>query len=319
MLTALVTGVAGQDGIYLARELLARGHRVVGTVRPASSEDSRMATYLDGVDLRPLDLRDTAAFRALVEDARPDRVFNLAGLSSVGQSWREPELTEEVNGAAVERMLEVLASQPATRFFQASSAEELVDPASWSPYARSKARARAAVGRARATGLHACVATLYNHESPVRGPQFVTRKITRAVAEISLGRLDRLTLGNTAVTRDWGFAGDYAVGMADLLELDEPQDVVLATGVPHTLDYLVRLAFAAVGISDPASYVATDAALARPADVPVQVGDPSEADRLLDWRRTVSFERLIGHMVDTDLERLRSGVEEHPRYLMPWA
>lgn len=315
--TALVTGVAGQDGTYLARELLARGHRVVGTVRPNSSEAERMGVYLSGVDVRPLDVRDTDAFRSLVEDVRPDRVFNLAGLTSVGQSWREPELTEEVNGAAVERVLGALTAWPEVRFFQASSAEELGDPASWSPYARSKARARAAVEQARAAGAFACVATLYNHESPVRGPQFVTRKITRAVAEIALGRRSTLTLGNTAVTRDWGFAGDYATAMADLLELDEPHDVVLATGVGHTLDELVRTAFAAAGIADPAAYVQHDPALMRPADVPVQVGDPSEAGRLLGWRPTVSFGELIEHMVRVDLRRLESGVEEDPAYLSP--
>ncbi|MBC9735323.1 GDP-mannose 4,6-dehydratase [Nocardioides marmotae] len=317
MVTALVTGVAGQDGIYLARELLARGTRVVGTVRPASAEATGMAAYLEGVDVRPMDIRDTAAFAALVDDVRPDRVFNLAGLSSVGRSWGEPELTEEVNGAAVERMLEVLGGHSSIRFFQASSAEELGDPGSWSPYARSKARARAAVERARAAGAFACVATLYNHESPVRGPDFVTRKITRAAAEIALGRRERLTLGNTAVTRDWGFAGDYARAMADLLGLDEPHDVVLATGVGHTLDDLVRTAFAAIGIDDPAAYVEHDPALMRPADVPVQVGDPSSAARLLGWRPRVAFERLVRHMVEVDRRRLETGVEEDPAYLLP--
>ncbi|GGO79181.1 GDP-mannose 4,6-dehydratase [Nocardioides deserti] len=317
MATALVTGVAGQDGIYLARELLARGSRVVGTVRPASSEATRMAAYLDGVEVRPLDVRDTASFRTLVDDVRPARIFNLAGLSSVGQSWREPDLTEEVNGAAVERMLEVLADRPGVRFFQASSAEELGDPAAWSPYARSKAQARAAVERARSAGSFACVATLYNHESPVRGPQFVTRKITRAVAEIALRRRSTLALGNTAVTRDWGFAGDYAAAMADQLELDEPRDVVLATGVGHTLDDLVRTAFGAAGIDDPTAYIEHDPALMRPADVPVQVGDPSEAERLLGWRRTVSFEEMVEHMVRVDVERLRSGIDESPTYLVP--
>ncbi|MDN4163314.1 GDP-mannose 4,6-dehydratase [Nocardioides abyssi] len=316
MAVALVTGVAGQDGTYLARELVARGLHVVGTVRPDSSEATRMAAYLDGVDVRPLDVRDTAAFGALVEDAGPDLVFNLAGLTSVGQSWREPDLTAEVNGAAVERMLGVLDGRD-VRFFQASSAEELGDPASWSPYARSKARARAAVERARETGAFACVATLYNHESPVRGPQFVTRKITRSVAEISLGRRSTLTLGNTAVTRDWGFAGDYAAAMADLLGLDEPHDVVLATGVGHTLDDLVRTAFAAAGIDDPAAYVEHDPALMRPADTPVQVGDPSSAERLLGWRPTLDLVALVGHMVRIDVERLTSGVEERPSYLRP--
>ncbi|NHC23856.1 NAD-dependent epimerase/dehydratase family protein [Nocardioides sp. IC4_145] len=316
MAVALVTGVAGQDGIYLARELLARGSRVVGTVRPDSSEATRMAAYLDDVDVRSLDVRDTATFATLVEDVRPDRVFNLAGLTSVGQSWREPKLTEEVNGAAVERMLDVLVGRD-VRFFQASSAEELGHPAAWSPYARSKARARAAVERARAGGSFACVATLYNHESPVRGPQFVTRKITQAVAEIALGRRSTLTLGNTAVTRDWGFAGDYAAAMADQLELDGPQDVVLATGVGRTLDELVQVAFAAAGIDDPAVHVEHDPALMRPADVPVQVGDPSTAERLLGWRRTVSFEDMVEHMVRVDVERLRSGVDESPAYLLP--
>ncbi|WP_164519683.1 GDP-mannose 4,6-dehydratase [Nocardioides ferulae] len=318
--TALVTGVAGQDGVLLARHLRGLGRRVVGTVRPGAGEFAAMRCYLDGVVGVDLDVRDTDGFAAVLADVRPDEVYNLAGFSSVGASWDQPDLVMEVNGAAVERMLSaIVAHQAATgrevRFFQASSAEEL-GSAAGSPYARSKARARAAVVDARERhGLFACAATLFNHESPLRAPRFVTRKITRAAAEIALGRRSSLALGNLAVTRDWGAAREYVAAMAAMLALDEPADLTLATGVPHTLEDLLVCAFDAAGLGDPWSYVSQDPALVRPADSDVLVGDPEPAAEVLGWRATVSFQELVAEMVAVDLRRVESGVEEDAAYL----
>ncbi|GEP39802.1 GDP-mannose 4,6-dehydratase [Nocardioides psychrotolerans] len=319
---ALVTGVAGQDGVYLARELLSRGWRVVGTTRPGDSAVAAMSVYLSGVEVVSHDLRDASGFEALVGEVRPSRVFNLAGFSSVGASWDHASLVEEVNGLAVERMLTSLVELrdrhgDDVRFFQAGSAEETGAGAS-SPYAASKTRARAAVTVAReAFGLHAVTATLHNHESPLRPQRFVTRKITRAAASIACGLADSVSLGNLEVSRDWGAAEDYVQAMVAMLELDAPQDLVIATGVSHTLRDLLDVAFEAAGLGDPASYVVQDRALLRPADAPSLVADTEPARRVLGWSPSLSFEQVVGHMVRTDLERLRSGVEESPAYLSP--
>ncbi|WP_193609683.1 GDP-mannose 4,6-dehydratase [Nocardioides lijunqiniae] len=320
--TALVTGVSGQDGVYLARALVAAGVRVVGTVRPGDPTSHEMAVYLDGVEVVEHDLRDDAGFRGLLETHRPTRVFNLAGFSSVGASWDHPELVAEVNGAAVERMLAALLELRDrhaldVRFFQAGSAEETGD-ASDSPYARAKARAHAATTSSREEqGLFACTAVLHNHESPLRPQRFVTRKIVRAAAEIALGRRDELTLGNLAVARDWGAAADYVDAMVRMLAADPPTDLVIATGVTHTLHDLLVTAFDAAGAGDPAAYVVQDAALLRPSDSPTMTADPSEARRVLGWAPTQTFEDVVAHMVRVDLARLRSGVEESPEYLHP--
>jgi GDPmannose 4,6-dehydratase len=320
--TALITGVSGQDGVYLARLLATRGSHVVGTVRPGDPAAAEMAVYLGEVEVVEHDLRDAAGFDALLEAHRPTRVFNLAGFSSVGASWDHPELVDEVNGAAVERMLDALVELRDrhgvdVRFFQAGSAEEYGDAAD-SPYARAKARAHDATTSAReGRGLFACTAVLHNHESPLRPQRFVTRKITRAAAEIALGRRDELRLGNLDVTRDWGSAADYVDAMSRMLSASEPADLVIATGVTHTLQDLLETAFAAAGAGDPAAYVVRDGALLRPSDSPTMVADPSEAERVLGWKATRSFEQVVAHMVRVDLDRLRSGVEESPDYLYP--
>jgi GDPmannose 4,6-dehydratase len=320
--TALVTGVSGQDGVYLARHLLAGGARVIGTVRPGDPTREQMAVYLDGVEVVEHDLRDGAGFRHLLEAHRPSRVFNLAGFSSVGASWDYPELVDDVNGAAVERMLAALVGlrdrhAVDVRFFQAGSAEETGD-ASDSPYARSKARAHAATTRFRDEhGLFACTAVLHNHESPLRPQRFVTRKIVRAAAEIALDRRGELSLGNLGVARDWGAAVDYVDAMVRMLEADTPTDLVIATGITHTLHDLLVTAFEAAGAGDPAAYVVQDASLLRPSDSPSMIADPSEARAALGWEPTQSFEDVVLHMVRVDLARLRSGVEESPEYLYP--
>ncbi len=320
--TALVTGVSGQDGVYLARLLVESGLRVVGTVRPGDPAVPQMAVYLGQVEVVEHDVRDDAAFRALLDVHRPDRVFNLAGFSSVGASWDQPDLVRDVNAVAVERMLAALLDHrdrhaQDVRFFQAGSAEEL-GAACDSPYARSKSRARAATTRHREElGLHACTATLHNHESPLRPQRFVTRKISRAAAEIALGKRDHVTLGNLDVTRDWGAASDYVRAIAAMLELDEPTDLTVATGVGHTLHELLETAFGAVGLTDPASYVVLDGSLVRPLDAPHLVADTSAARDVLGWEPSLSFEQVVKHMVLADIERLRSGVEESPAYLLP--
>jgi GDPmannose 4,6-dehydratase len=316
----LVTGVSGQDGIYLARRLRDEECAVVGVVSPGTGSAPRVAAYLDGVEIVPLDMRDAPALRALVARVEPDAVYNLAAQSSVGRSWQEPELTVAVNQSAVEVLVEAVLALRArtgrdTRFLQASSAE-VGGEATDSPYARSKAAAEEVVRAAREeSGLHASFARLHVHESPLRAAAFVSRKITRGAAEIALGRRDRLTLGNLDVVRDWGSAPDYVDAIRLMVAAETPADLPIGSGVPHTLAELVDVAFGAAGLGDPASYVEQDPALMRPADTPVLIADPEPAAAALGWRATTTFEELLEHMVAADLARVRAGVEEDPRYL----
>ena len=317
--TALVTGAAGQDGVYLARSLRSAGYHVVGTVS-GPGEDPRHA-YLEGVELRVLDLCDAEGIRGLVAEVEPDEVYNRAAVSSVGRSWDEPELTRAVNQTAVEVLVEaVLALRDRTgrdvRLFQASSAEVSGD-ATASPYARAKAAAEDVVRTAREqAGLRACFGRLHIHESPLRATTFVSRKITRGVAQIAVGASDRLVLGNLDVVRDWGFAGDYVEAVRLMVAADEPVDLPVGTGRAHSLLELVDCAFAAAGL-DADGRVVQDPALVRPADTAVLVADPEPAARALGWRATTTLEEVVGHMVAVDLARLRSGVEESPDYLWP--
>lgn len=328
--TALVTGVAGQDGVLLARLLLADGHRVIGTRSPGPLP--QLAPYLEGVEVREHDIRDTAGFERLLVAEQPDEIYNLAGFTSVGSSWDNPELVEQVNATAVEHMLDALLAwrdrtgrEP--RFFQASSSEvfgpaaanpqrEDTDHDPQNPYAESKSRAHALTVRAREVhGLFASVGILYNHESPLRDSRFVTRKITRAAAEIAAGRRDSLTLGNLDVSRDWGAARDYVVAMQRVLQHPEPGDFIIATGRLHSLKELLELAFAAAGVADPWAYVQQDESLLRSADAPGLTGDAGKTQRELGWTAATSFEDLVTEMVRVDSERLRSGVEESPDYV----
>ena len=332
--TALITGVCGQDGIYLARHLLAEGYLVVGTARPGSSGSPLVAAYLGGITVVELDQRDGPGFETLLGDVRPDEIYNLAGFTSVGASWGHAEVVAETNGIAVLRMLETLVRHRdrhgvAPRFFQPSSSEmfgtadhmpqtELTPHHPRSPYATSKSFAHyLTVNYRESYDLFTCTATLYNHESPLRGPQFVTRKISRAVAEIALGRRETLTLGNLDVRRDWGFAGDYVRSMHLMLQGDDPADYIVATGRAHSLSELLRLAFAAVDIGDPTPHLRQDPALMRPADVAELYGDPTKAREQLHWEPTVGFADVIEHLVHTDIRRLESGVEESADYLQP--
>lgn len=329
--TALITGVAGQDGIYLARHLLGLGYRVFGTVRPETGAGDR-SVYLDGVEVLPVDQRDRDGFAAALDAARPDELYNLAGFTSVGASWRNAELVTETNGLAVVRILEELLRYrdehgSAPKFFQPSSSEmfgisdqqpqtEGTPHHPRSPYAATKSFAHhLTVNYRESYGLFTCTGTLYNHESPLRGLQFVTRKISRSVAEIGLGLRDTLTLGNLDVRRDWGFAADHARAMHLMLQLDEPQDFIIATGQSRALSEVLGIAFGAIGVADPEQHVEQDPALMRPADVVDLYGDPTKAREQLGWQPTLGLEEIIEHMVRADMARLRSGVEESPDYL----
>jgi GDPmannose 4,6-dehydratase len=331
--TALITGVAGQDGIYLARHLIDHGYRVVGTVRPDTGPGDR-AVYLDAVELIELDQRDRDGFAAALEASRPDEIYNLAGFTSVGASWRNAELVTETNGLAVVRILEELLRYrerhgSAPKYFQPSSSEmfgvsdqqpqtEGTPHHPRSPYAATKSFAHhLTVNYRESYELFTCTGTLYNHESPLRGTQFVTRKISRSVAEIALGLRHTLTLGNLDVRRDWGFAGDYARAMHLMLQLDEPADFIIATGQSRQLADVLTVAFGAIGIDDPTPYVEQDPALMRPADVVDLYGDPTKAREQLGWQSKLGFEEVIEHMVRADIARLRSGVEESTDYLTP--
>ena len=318
----LITGVAGQDGIYLARHLLAQGCAVVGTLSPGFAGDDPRGVYLDGVETVRVDVRDGARLAQVVLDVAPDEVYNLAALSSVARSWEDPAGAMATNAAPVEHLAAALLRLRAeqgveARLFQASSAE-VGGAAAESPYARAKAAADDVVRRARDDhGLFAVCGVLHNHESPLRSPQFVTRKITRGVAEIALGRRTSITLGNLEVHRDWGNARDYVEAMRLQLAHDVPLDLPIGTGRLHALSDLVDLAFKAAGLGAAAGHVEQDPSLLRPVDAQALVADPEPAARALGWRATTTFEETIEAMVRTDLDRLRSGREESPDYLRP--
>ncbi len=320
--TVLITGVTGQDGIYLSRLLRGRGHHVVGAAPPGAMPPELCAAYLDDVELVPLDICDRDDVQRVVDATQPDEVYNLAAVSSVARSWEQPEATFAVNHVAVETLVRALLGLRSRtgrepRFFQASSAE-VTGSAAHSPYAQAKAAAEEVVREARdRDGLHACCARLYNHESPLRTTAFVTGKITRGVAEVAAGQRTELRLGNLEVSRDWGFAGDYVDAMRRMVDADEPQDLAIGTGTAHRLADLLAVAFAAIGIEDPTPYVVTDPDLVRPADTAVLVADPEPAAAALGWRATTSFDDLVRHMVAVDRERLRTGIDHDPRYLEP--
>jgi GDPmannose 4,6-dehydratase len=329
---ALITGVAGQDGVYLSRLLLSEGYRVVGSVRPGGAEAARMAPYLAGVEIVEVDVCDAEAMRALLRRSRPHEVYNLAALSSVGSSWTDTDRVNEVNNLAVLRLLENLLHYrdeygDAPRLFQASSAEifgaadeqpqnERTPHDPGSPYAAAKSAAHDRVMSYRETqGLFACNGILFSHESPLRGTSFVTRKITRGAVEISAGRRAELALGNLDVRRDWGAAADYVRAMWLMLQQPVADDYVIATGTSSSLRDFVELAFAEVGISDAWQYVRTDPTLMRPADIPQTWGDPSRANRELGWTASLTVEQVVVAMVSIDQQRLRRGVDESPEFL----
>ncbi len=332
--TALITGVAGQDGMYLSRLLRSKGWRVVGTVRPASPSIERMLPYLAGVEIVDLELTDSAGFAALLSRFSPDAVYNLAGFSSVGRSWSDPELVTRTNTVAVVEMLDSLLryrdeSSRDVRFFQASSAEifggEVEGPLDEetphrprTPYAIAKSAAHHFVVSYREKyGLYACNGVLFNHESPFRGHQFVAGKISRAAAEVACGGNAQVSLGDIDIERDWGAASDYVDAMMRSLEHDRPDDYVIATGASYTLRQMLVAAFDSVGLGDPMPYLKLDPQLWSSTQATALRGDPAKAKRQLGWEAATTFDELISDMVQVDVRRIRSGIEESADYVRP--
>ena len=318
MKTALITGITGQDGSYLAELLLEKGYRVVGMVRRASTENfERIAHLRERVDLRQADLLDQLSLIDLLRAVTPDEIYNLAAQSFVPTSWQQPVLTAEFDAVGVTRLLEaVRLVAPGARFYQASSSEmfgqvretpqrETTPFYPRSPYGVAKAYGHfITVNYRESYGLYACSGILFNHESPRRGREFVTRKVSDGAARVKLGLAQELRLGNLGARRDWGFAGDYVEAMWRMLQQPKADDYVVATGESHTVRELVEIAFGAVGL-DWREWVHEDPALLRPAEVERLVGDASKARRVLGWAPRVSFRELVETMVRADLERLQ--------------
>ena len=308
---ALITGITGQDGGYLAEQLLAEGTEVHGIVRAA--ED--VPAHLDGCSLHEVDVL-TPALAALVAALTPDEVYNLVGLSSVAQSWEQPVLTAELNGVAVARLLEACwhlhSRGHQLRLVQASSAEIFAGASSSpqdestpltprSPYGASKAFAHTLVQVFRSRGLHASNAILYNHESPRRPRTFVTRKITSTVVAIAQSTATELVLGNLDARRDWGWAPEYVDALVRIMRHDTPSDYVIGTGVARTVAEFVETAFARVGLSEWQQHVRVDPRLVRPVDAVELAADASRAREVLRWEPQVGFAELVGRMVDAEL------------------
>ncbi|MET0154078.1 MAG: GDP-mannose 4,6-dehydratase [Candidatus Binatia bacterium] len=314
---ALITGVTGQDGSYLAELLLEKGYEVCGMVRRASVEKFERIEHLRGrIRLAQADLLDQLSLIEVVKSFRPHEIYNLAAQSFVPTSWTQPMLTAEFDAVGVTRILEaVRLVDPTIRFYQASSSEmfgkvrevpqrETTPFHPRSPYGVAKVYGHfITVNYRESYGIFACSGILFNHESPRRGLEFVTRKVTHAVAQIKLGRASELLLGNLDAKRDWGFAGDYVEAMWRMLQQHEPDDYVVATGENHTVRELAEIAFAHVGL-DWQQFVRLDPSLLRPAEVDMLIGDPTKARERLGWSPKVSFAALVRMMVDADLERL---------------
>lgn len=314
MPTALITGITGQDGSYLADFLLSKGYKVVGMVRRSSTVTFQRVKHIQNdITIIQGDLHDQSSLVDVVEKYQPDEVYNLAAQSFVPTSWSQPVLTGEVTALGVTRILEaVRLVNPKTRFYQASSSEmfgkvrEVPQKESTpfyprSPYGVAKVYGHwIAVNYRESYDMYAVSGILFNHESPRRGLEFVTRKITNGVARIKLGRSNELRLGNLEARRDWGYAGDFVYGMWLMLQADKPQDYVLGTGVTHSVRDFCEIAFSYVGL-DYRDYVVQDPRFYRPAEVDLLVADPSKARQELGWRPQVNFEELIQMMVDADL------------------
>jgi GDPmannose 4,6-dehydratase len=316
MTRALITGITGQDGSYLAELLLEKGYEVHGMVRRSSTESfERIAQIADRVTLHQADLLDQSSLVNLLREVRPRELYNLAAQSFVPTSWLQPSLTGEFTALGVTRMLDaVRLVDPAIRFYQASSSEmygrvrempqnEATPFYPRSPYAVAKAYGHwITVNYRESYGLFAVSGILFNHESPRRGREFVSRKITETVARIKLGLADELRLGNLEARRDWGYAPEYVDAMWRMLQAPEPADFVVGTGVHHSVRQCVDFAFEHVGL-DPADFVKTDPALLRPAEVDTLLADPTKAREQLGWKASTSFRELMRIMVEADLER----------------
>jgi len=319
MKTALITGITGQDGSYLAEFLLEKGYRVVGIVRRSSTTPyERIAHLVDRVELLSADLLDQTSLMDVMASVKPDEIYNLAAQSFVATSWTQPVLTGEFTGLGVTRMLEAMKrAVPAARFYQASSSEmfgqvretpQREDTPFYprSPYGVAKAYGHwITVNYRESFGLYAVSGILFNHESPRRGLEFVTRKVTDAVARIKLGHATEVRLGNLESRRDWGYAGDYVDAMWRMLQRDEPGDYVIGTGHTWSVQQLCEAAFRHAGL-DWHEHVKTDPQFLRPAEVELLVADPARAKTELQWTPTVEFHELVSMMVDADLARHRA-------------
>jgi GDPmannose 4,6-dehydratase len=319
MKRALITGITGQDGSYLAELLLEKGYEVHGVVRRASTENFERINHLSGkITLHQADLLDQLSLIDVMKASNPDEVYNLAAQSFVPTSWKQPVLTGEFTAIGVTRMLEAvhLLGADRIRFYQASSSEmfgkvvevpqkETTPFYPRSPYGVAKVYGHwITVNYRESYDMYACSGILFNHESERRGREFVTRKVTDGVARIKLGMAKELRLGNLDSKRDWGFAGDYVRAMWLMLQQPKPDDYVVATGETHTVQRLVELAFAAVGLKWQ-EHVVIDQSLVRPAEVDLLIGDPTKAKQRLGWTPEVSFEQLVERMVRADLARLQ--------------
>lgn len=317
--TALITGITGQDGAYLSQFLLKKGYQVYGAFRRSSSLNLERLDYLgirEQIELTPLDLLDMGSIVRILDRVRPDEVYNLAAQSFVAVSFDQPVATGNITGLGAVRMLEgIKLVNPKIRFYQASSSEmfgkvqtvpqnEKTPFYPRSPYAAAKLYAHwMTVNYREAFGIYACSGILFNHESPLRGLEFVTRKITHGVARIRRGQERELRLGNLEAKRDWGFASEYVEAMWLMLQQKEPEDFVIATGETHSVREFVEAAFAAAGL-DWRKYVKTDPAFYRPAEVDLLVGDASRAKEKLGWQPKVTFKELVQIMVEADMARL---------------
>jgi GDPmannose 4,6-dehydratase len=318
MPSALITGITGQDGSYLADHLLEKGYEVVGIVRRTSHDSyERIGHLLERVRIVPADLLDQHSLTSVIRDVKPDEIYNLAAQSFVPTSWTQPVLTGEFTALGVTRILEaVRLAHPDAKFYQASSSEmfgkaqetpqtESTPFYPRSPYGVAKVYGHwITVNYRESYGLYAVSGILFNHESPRRGLEFVTRKVSHAVARIKLGLASELRLGNLQAKRDWGYAADYVDAMWRMLQQPEPDDYVIGSGVMHTVQDLVEIAFGHAGL-DWKEFVRVDKDLVRPAEVDQLLADPSKARDVLGWKPTVDFEALVTMMVDADLERVR--------------
>jgi GDPmannose 4,6-dehydratase len=325
MPTALITGITGQDGAYLSELLLGKGYNVIGVMRRSASSDVigerlRWLGILDRVTLVEGNLTDLGSLIRIVQDHQPDEVYHLGAQSFVATSWQQPSLTGLVTGLGAVTMLEaVRIARPQARFYQASSSEmfgkaqqvpqsETTPFYPRSPYAAAKLYAHwMTVNYRESFNMHASSGILFNHESPLRGIEFVTRRITNGVARIKLGLDHHLTLGNTAAQRDWGHARDYVRAMWLMLQQDQADDYVIATGRTASVAAFADMAFGAAGLKA-ANYIRTDAKLMRPAEVELLLGDPGKAARALGWKAEVTLEQLAAEMVEADLARIKKGM-----------
>jgi len=319
--TALITGVAGQDGAYLSELLLQKGYNVFGMDRHSPEDYIENIEHLKNkITLKRGNLLDQVSLMELIEEAQPDEIYNFAAQSFIPLSWKEPVLTGDINGLGVARILEAIRRvKPDVKFYQASSSELFGKPASkpqnentpfnpGTPYGTAKLYAHNITANYRdKLGLFSCSGILYNHESPRRGKEFVTRKITLSAAKIKLGLQNELHLGNLDAHRDWGFAKDYVYAMWLMLQQDEPDDYVIATGEEHSVREIVEIAFNHLNL-DWQKYVVKDPNFLRPVDLNMLVGDSSKARKKLNWKPSVSFEQLIKLMVDSDLKKLQNSL-----------